>query len=295
MAGRPFFTLDVFTSTRLAGNPLAVVLDADDLDTQRMQAIAGEFNLSETVFVRAPTRPGSRASVRIFTPVHEMPFAGHPLIGTASLLALSADEPAFSLDAPIGEISCKTQRLGLGLARARFALPKQASSVAGGPDRGEIAAALGLMPAEIGCGPHLPSRFDAGAQFDCIPLRDLGVLARAAPQRPEFDRIFAPPAGLVYLYTPGGEGGAHWRSRMFAPGYGVPEDPATGSAAAAFTGVLEAFGALHEGENSVRIDQGVEMGRPSRLNLELAVQGGRLHAAFLSGEAVIMSEGRLRI
>ena len=295
MAGHRFFTLDVFTNTRLAGNPLAVVLDADDLDSAKMQTIAGEFNLSETVFVRAPTRPGIRAGVRIFTPAHEMPFAGHPLIGTAALLALSANEPAFSLEASIGEIACSTQRLGEDLARARFALPKPATSVAGGPNREAIARALSLAPEEIGWGPHPPSRFDAGARFDCIPVRDLAVLAKAAPQRPEFDRVFAPPAGLVYLYTPGGEGAMHWRSRMFAPGYGVPEDPATGSAAAAFTGVLEAFGALQNGENSVLIDQGVEMGRPSRLNLDLTVQNGKLQAAYLSGEAVIMSEGRLRL
>lgn len=295
MAGHRFFTLDVFTDTPLAGNPLAVVLDSDDLDTPRMQAIAGEFNLSETVFVRAPTRRGSRASVRIFTPVHEMPFAGHPLIGTASLLALCADETAFSLDAPIGEIACRTRRLSEDRASARFALPKRATNVAGGPEPAKIAAALGLVPEEIGWQSHRPSRFDAGAQFDCIPVRDLSVLAKAAPQRPEFDRVFAPPAGLVYLYTPGRNGDAHWRSRMFAPGYGVPEDPATGSAAAAFTGVLEAYHALHEGENTVAIDQGVEMGRPSRLNLELTVQDGKLQAAFLGGAAVIMSEGRLRV
>lgn len=295
MAGHKFFTLDVFTSNRLAGNPLAVVLGADDLDSARMQAIAQEFNLSETVFVRAPTTAGTRANLRIFTPVHEMPFAGHPLIGTAALLELMDAQTSFVLEVPVGQVSCTAARLSEDLAKARFALPKPALRKPGCPATSAIAEALGLVPQEIGWRNHTPSRFDAGAQFDCIPVRDADALAKAQPQRPAFDTLFAPPAGLVYLYTASPVSGADWRARMFAPGYGVPEDPATGGAAAAFTGALMAFAALADGNHAITIHQGVEMGRPSELDLELAVQGSALRQAHLHGQAVIMSEGRLRL
>ncbi len=295
MGSHKFFTLDVFTSRRLAGNPLAVVLAADDLDTARMQAIAGEFNLSETVFVRAPSRPSARAAVRIFTPVYEMPFAGHPLIGTASLLALMGADTSFVLEIPIGDVACTAQRQSEDQASARFALPKRAQALPGCPESAAIAGALGLAPEEIGWGGYKPGRFDAGALCDCIPLRDLAALAKALPQRPAFDQLFPAPAGLVYLYTSTAENGTHWRTRMFAPGYGVPEDPATGGAAAAFTGALMAYGAFRDGLHAISIQQGVEMGRPSLLGLDLSIQDGVLQQAHLYGEAVVMSEGLLRI
>jgi len=298
---RPFYTLDVFTGERLTGNPLAVVLEARDLDTGRMQAIAREFNLSETVFVLPPERPQHRARVRIFTPAVEMPFAGHPLIGTAALLTLldglgGADARAFGLEAPVGEIACVVEPTGEDMARARFRLPRTPAPLSPSAPPAALAAAFGLDEAEIGLGRHQPTRFDAGAAYDCIPVRDLGVLARAKPVRPAFDQTFPAPAGLTLLYTEAAPGDqADWRVRMFAPNHGVDEDPATGSAAAAFVGALLQFAPPGEGVCDVVIRQGVEMGRPSRLGLQLTTAAGRFSHAELLGEAVIVSEGALRI
>ena len=177
---RQFFTLDVFTRTPLTGNPLAVVLDAADLDTARMQAIANEFNLSETVFIRPPADPHRRASVRIFTPVVEMPFAGHPLIGAAALLALlhpqDAAAQAFGLEAPVGEIACIVERLDENTARTRLRLPKKPAALPAAHSKQALASAFGLVPEDIGLGRHIPTRFDAGAAYDLIPLRNLDAL-----------------------------------------------------------------------------------------------------------------------
>jgi len=294
-----FFTLDVFTRTPLTGNPLAVVLDAADLDTKRMQAIANEFNLSETVFIRPPADPHRRASVRIFTPVIEMPFAGHPLIGAAALLALlepkDAAAQAFGLEAKVGDIACVVERLDENTARTRLRLPKKPQELAAAHGKQALAAAFGLEPGDIGLGRHTPTRFDAGAAYDLIPLRNLDALARARPARPAFDTLFAPPAGLTLLYTEAApEDDADWRVRMFAPGYGVEEDPATGSAAAAFLGAIGRFAPPGDGVSDIVLRQGVEMGRPSRIGLQLNIAQGVLQHAELIGEAVIISSGTLR-
>lgn len=298
---RPFYTLDVFTGERLSGNPLAVVLEAEDLDGERMQALAREFNLSETIFVLVPRSDRHRARVRIFTPVVEMPFAGHPLIGAASLLTLldgskGADANAFALEAPVGDISCIVTRHSEDSAMARFRLPRIPQAVQRQLAPEDLAAAFGLEARDVGHGRHYTTRYDAGAAYDCIPVQTLDALARARPHRPVFDRLFGPPAGLTLLYTSAApDEGAHWRVRMFAPGFGVEEDPATGSAAAAFAGVIQQFEQLRDGKHDVVIRQGVEMGRPSLLSLQLSVVNGRLSHAELAGEAIIMSEGALRI
>lgn len=296
---RPFFTLDVFTSERLCGNPLAVVLEAADLDTVRMQAIAREFNLSETVFILPPSSERHRARVRIFTPVLEMPFAGHPLIGSACLLALldgaRGDASAFALETGVGDVPCVVSPQTADQARARLRLPRLPIPITVQRDRSALAAAFGLDPGDIGFSNHHPTRFDAGAAYDCIPVRDLEALNRARPVRPAFDQLFAPPAGLTLLYTRAGQVGVDWRSRMFAPGYGVEEDPATGSAAAAFVGVLMAFEHPGDGVHDIVICQGVEMGRPSRLDLQLTIANGALSHSELAGDAIIISEGSLRV
>lgn len=299
--GRAFHTLDVFTREPLTGNPLAVVASAEDLDGSRMQAIAREFNLSETVFLLPPVDARHRARVRIFTPAVEMPFAGHPLIGTAALLTLLAQQDgvaaqAFALEAPVGEIPCVVEALGPDTARARLRLPRKPQKHPALHDRRRLAAAFGLSEHDIGFARHKPSRYDAGATYDLIPVQNLAALAQAKPVRPAFDQTFGPPAGLTLLYTGAAEGdGADWRARMFAPAVGVEEDPATGSAAASLAGALLEFDSPGDGVHDVVIRQGVEMGRPSRLGLQLTVAEGVLSHAELVGEAVIVSEGKLRL
>ena len=179
--GRPFQTLDVFTETALAGNPLAVVLDADGLDDARMQAIAAEFNLSETVFVFEPRNAINTARVRIFTPKRELPFAGHPTVGTAALIAhrrardlLAAQDLRIVLEEAVGDVVCSARhRQGQALA-AYFELPKLPERLDGKPpSKAEIAAGLGLEPADIGFGAHEPSLYSAGAPYLFVPVRSL--------------------------------------------------------------------------------------------------------------------------
>ena len=292
---RRFATLDVFTTQPLAGNPLAVVLDAEGLDGAAMQAIAREFNLSETVFVLPPDEPRHRARLRIFTPARELPFAGHPTVGTAVLLALqappAADAVAFGLEEGIGTVPCLVEILPDGSGgRARFKLPALPDSLGPGPEPAALAALLGLEPEAIGFGRHRPSRHGTGPCFTCVPVSSAARLDAVRPAA-------APEEGDgLYLYAPDPEGtGLAFRTRMFAPRMGVPEDPATGSAAAAFAGVLMQFEALGEGTHDVAIAQGQAMGRPSAIALQIAIESGALRSVEIGGAAVLVSEGSLRV
>ncbi|WP_407520412.1 PhzF family phenazine biosynthesis protein [Methylobacterium oryzisoli] len=304
MPARRFVTLDVFTERPLAGNPLAVVLDAEGLDEAAMQAIAREFNLSETVFVLPPREARHRAWLRIFTPAQELPFAGHPTVGTAVLLGLRdrrsevADAVAFGLEEAVGTVSCVVEA-GDGRGRARFRLPRlpevwgEAEGL--GPTPEDAAAALGLEPGDIGFSRHLPSRHSAGTPFDLVPVRTLPALGRARSSAASLDAAFGANA-KVFLYTRETEDPAHgYRARMFAPGLGVPEDPATGAAVAAFAGALMQFEPLGDGTHDVVIAQGYEMGRPSEIALQLVIEAGRLRAAEIGGSAVVVAEGEIRV
>lgn len=297
---RRFVTLDVFTRRPHAGNPLAVVLDAEGLDDAAMQAIAGEFNLSETVFVLPPDDPRQRADLRIFTPARELPFAGHPTVGTAVLLALldRKGEPgavAFGLKEKVGIVPCAAEIAGEMEGRARFKLPRLPFAWGEGKEASDSAWALGLDPTEIGFERHEPSRHSAGVAYDLIPVSSLDALARSKPQGEAFDRTFSDsdhPAAYVYTRVPGAEG-LRFRARMFGPGMGVAEDPATGSAAAAFAGTLMQCEPLGDGEHNVMIEQGVEMGRPSEIALQLTIKGGALVTAEIGGHAVLVSRGEI--
>ena len=304
MTERRFATLDVFTETPLAGNPLAVVLDAEGLDGPAMQAIAREFNLSETVFVSPPEAPRHRARLRIFTPARELPFAGHPTVGTAVLLALrdrtgraqAADATAFGLEEGIGVVSCVVEA-GEGAGRARFKLPVLPAYLGEAPETAALAEALGLTAAEIGFNRHRPSRHGAGPAFTFVPLESREALDRARPEAGRIAELYpAGEADALYLYALDPEGiGRQYRARMFAPHLGVPEDPATGSAAAAFSGVLMQFEPLGEGTHDVVIRQGISMGRPSTVALQLVLAEGALRSVEIAGSAVVVSEGVLRV
>jgi trans-2,3-dihydro-3-hydroxyanthranilate isomerase len=295
---RRFVTLDVFTDTPLAGNPLAVVLDAEGLDGARMQAIAREFNLSETVFVLPPDDARHRARVRIFTPKNELPFAGHPTVGSAVLLALQdrGGEPgamAFGLEEQVGIVPCAVEVAGQGRGYARFRVPRLPEVWGEGLDAAQAAWALGLDPHDIGFDRHRPSRHSAGIPYDLVPVASLDVLARARVSADSFDKVFGQSTHpSVYVYAREGGG---FRSRMFFPAPGLTEDPATGSAAASFAGALMQFEPLGDGEHDVAIRQGYEMGRPSEIELQIVIRNGALVSAEIGGHAVVVSEGTLAL
>jgi trans-2,3-dihydro-3-hydroxyanthranilate isomerase len=294
---RPYHTLDVFTDAPLAGNPLAVVLDADGLDDARMQAIAREFNLPETVFVREPRDPVNSAALRIFTPARELPFAGHPTVGAAALLAhlrapqlLAAQDLRLVLEEKVGDVVCVARhRRGQALA-AYFTLPRLPQPAGAAPSAQELAQKLGLEADEIGFGAHRPTVYSAGVDFIFAPIRSAAALAKASP-----DRTFWGDGGApgLYLYTNEASPGAAYRARMFAAGWGIREDPATGAAASAFAGVVMEFGKPGDGEQTLVIEQGVEMGRPSRIALGLEVEGGALRSATIGGSAVLIAQGTI--
>jgi trans-2,3-dihydro-3-hydroxyanthranilate isomerase len=296
---RQFYTLDVFATAALAGNPLAVVLDSQGLDGAAMQAIAREFNLSETVFVAEPKNPINTAAARIFTPSRELPFAGHPTVGTAILLAhlrardlLASQDLRVVLEEPIGEVVCVARhRRGEAMA-AYFTVPRLPAPAGDAPPAAELADGLGLQLADIGFRTHVPSVYGVGAAHIFVPIASLDAMARARPDKTPWGADDGPS---VYLYCPEtAKPGADYHARMFAGGWGIAEDPATGSAAAAFAGAVMAFDNPGDGEHMLVIEQGFEMGRPSLISLGLEVEGG-LRAVTIGGSAVIVSEGKLRL
>jgi trans-2,3-dihydro-3-hydroxyanthranilate isomerase len=296
-----YATLDVFTQARLAGNPLAVVFDADGLAPEQMQAIAREFNLSETVFLLAPEAAIHKARLRIFTPGRELPFAGHPTIGTAVLLGLRAETPldaqAFGLEEGVGIVPCVVETKGERAGYARLRLPRLPEVLESAPDPVDAAWGLGLDPAEIGFDRHMPSRHSAGNPFDFVPVASLDAITRAKPAGEAFDRAFGANHPGVYVYCrETTETGHHFHARMFGSRTsGIYEDPATGSAVAAFAGVLMQFEPLGEGEHSFVIEQGYEMGRPSEIDLQITIREGALQAGEIGGHAVLVSEGEIEI
>jgi trans-2,3-dihydro-3-hydroxyanthranilate isomerase len=296
---RRFVTLDVFTDRAHAGNPLAVVLDSDGLDSAAMQSIAREFNLSETVFVAAPADPAHRAAIRIFTPGQELPFAGHPTVGAAVLLALrdaAGAKPAdmLVLEEKVGLVACAVTVTGAQAGRAVFTLPKLPEPVAQPISDGDLAVALGLDAAEIGFGTHRASAFSAGVSYTLVPVASREAIARARPGGAFETTLAAAPNANAFVYCrQTQDAGHHYHARMFWPEAGVVEDPATGSAVAAFAGAVMEFDRPGDGEHRLIIEQGYEMGRPSQIALELTVAAGALASARIGGSAVMVSEGVL--
>ncbi|WP_420410313.1 PhzF family phenazine biosynthesis protein [Hoeflea sp.] len=299
---------DVFTGTALAGNPLAVVFDADRFDDAQMQAIAREFNLSETVFVRAADNAAHTAKLRIFTPGRELPFAGHPTVGAAVALAhrrLGASVPGNGIDLVkmleegIGPVRCAVRIDREDAGFAEFDLPRLSQRSQVEIMREDVGAALGLDPHEIGFENHEVSLWSAGVPFMLVPVHDMAAVAKAECDAGLWERV-APMAdgqlALTYVYCRGGKHHtAHFHARMFAPGEGIAEDPATGSAVAALSGAIHGYDGLRDGHHSLVIEQGVEMGRPSLIHLHLDCTGWELSHARIGGEAVRVAEGRLLV
>jgi trans-2,3-dihydro-3-hydroxyanthranilate isomerase len=299
-----FHTLDVFTDKRFAGNPLSVVLDADGLETARMQAIAREFNLSETVFVQKPQQPAHTARVRIFTPAAEIPFAGHPTVGTGALLA-ELKAPAASgngdalivLEEEIGIVRVGVRLRASAATYAEFDVPKLPEEAGSLPPAEQLAAAVGLIPAEIGFENHRPTKFSAGNAFAFVPVASLEAIAKAqvAPQHWATAMRKGGHTGAFLYCRQAVHKTSAFHARMFAPDMGVSEDPATGSAAAAFAGVVHRFDVLPDGMHKRAIEQGYEMGRESLIDVSLHVEGGKLQAVRIGGNAVRVSEGRVEV
>ena len=294
----PFHTLDVFTTRPFAGNPLAVVLGADALSPAQMQVIAREFNLSETIFVQAPRDPAHRARVRIFFPTAEIPFAGHPTVGCAILLATQA-APAgdfttrLVLEEEAGLVPVEVTRRG-GVTEAEFTAPRLPVPHPGRAPADLVAAALDLAPGDILHGAHRPALWQGGPAFLYVPLRDRAALARARPIEPHWSALMA--AGGVdsaYLYAPGE--GCDFQARMFSPGAGIPEDPATGSATAILAAQLHAAGRVPPGTTRVTLRQGVEMGRRSDLVLTIDAEAAGPTAIRIRGAAVEIGAGHIRV
>lgn len=273
MPALEFETCDVFTDRRFGGNPLAVVYGADAMDGAAMQRLAREFALSETVFVQAPRQAGTDAFLRIFTPAVELPFAGHPNVGTAVLLARRLGLAGrIVLDQAAGPVVAVLAPDGAG---ATVTAPKPYAAGAA-LDDAAMAACAGLPAGTVqGAALH-----GCGVPFAVASVADAGTLARAAPDAAAF-RTHLPVACATGLLLAAPLGAGRWRVRMFGPLAGVPEDPATGGAAVAFGGALlaAAGGEALEGV----LEQGVEMGRPSLLQVKAWREAGAIRVSVGGG------------
>lgn len=298
---RRFVTFDVFTAQRLAGNPLAVVLDTDGLDAEAMQKIAREFNLSETVFILPPKDPVNLARFRIFTPYRELPFAGHPTVGTAVQLALMngaeiGEDLNFMVEEEVGIVPCTVRLASKELGRARFELPKLPARIEGRFSIETVAAALGLEAKDIGFGLHQPRIYSAGNPFVFVPVKSLDAIGRIDPQGQFWPEAFGGVASVfttasVFAYTAETETtDARFHARMLDY---TREDPATGSAVAAFAGVVMEFEPPKDGQHTLAVEQGYEMGRPSRIVLGLDVFRGALTGATIGGDAILVQQGTM--
>ena len=291
-----FHTLDVFTNTRFGGNPLAVVLDADTLNGGQMQAIAAEFNLSETVFVLQPANAGgNRRKLRIFTPQAELPFAGHPTVGTGYLLAalklleVNPAQPVMVLEEGVGDVAVTVQFGKDGPLSTRMSVPRMPERGPAAPPHADLAAMLSLAEADLLTG-H--AAYSCGVPFLFIPVRDRKAIARVKLRMDLWGKLLSDWwAKSVFLFTTDTVSpDAQIHARMFAPAFGIHEDPATGSAASALAGFLHDQ-KPRDGQRRWLIEQGFEMGRPSHIELEADVSGARITAVRVGGASVLVSEG----
>lgn len=290
----PYTIIDVFTKKRLQGNPLAVVFDADNLTTFQKQEIAKEFNLSETVFVCSPKNERHVANLRIFTPSEELPFAGHPTVGTAVLLGIKQRINAIRLEEKVGTIVALTERSDKVSGHARFGLPRLPERVGDAPDVERIASSLGLQPEQIGWGNMQPAIYSAGVAFVLVPVRDHNALSAIKLERRGWSEVYNGISEKVYAFTPIDHmRNVQFGARAFVGLGSLKEDPATGSAAAALCGLLAVD--YYEGEGLVdfTIAQGIEMGRPSFIEAQIKLESGQLTHAGIGGNAIVIAEGTL--
>jgi len=298
-----YLTADVFTDRPFGGNPLAVFPEACGISDPRMQQVAREMNLSETVFVLPPEDPRHTRRLRIFTPGTELPFAGHPTVGTAFVLAaageipLAGPETRIVFEEGVGPVPVMIQAEAGRPVFSQLTAAKLPEVGPPPPSIQDLAAMLSLEPADLLDGEDAPEAVSCGVPFLYIPLRDRDAVRRA---RIRMDRWEALVAGFwaneVYVFARDPElPGSHVRSRMFAPRMGIVEDPATGAATASFGGYLASRSPEHDGTLRWVIEQGFEMGRPSILHLEADKRDGQVTAVRVGGSSVLVSEGWMEI
>lgn len=294
-----YYICDVFTDSRFGGNQLAVLPDARGLSKEQMQLITREFNFSESTFVFPPEK-GHTRKVRIFTPTREMPFAGHPNIGTAFVLATSGElgdinevsEIVFEEEAGLVPISLSQSEQGY--ISCELEAP-QALSLGKVLPAEVVADALTLSMDRIETETHSPIVASVGFPFLMVELRDRSALEQAKVNLDGFGQIAAEGVTPdIHLYVRSDDE-FDIRARMFAPDVGVPEDPATGSANCALAGLLAHFHESASGSIAWRIAQGVEMGRPSVLLASAEKQDGKVLSTFIGGNSVLVSEGHIFI
>ena len=276
-----YVVADVFTDRPLAGNQLAVFTDAREIPEADLQPLAREMNLSETVFVYQAEQDG-HARIRIFTPMSELPFAGHPVLGTAFVLAAPLQLPEIRLETGVGVIPIVLEREGGRIVFGRMRQPVPTVEPFG--REAELFAALGVQ------GSGLPVElYDLGPRFVYVALPDEAAVAGLEPDLAALKRL----TGIVGVNCFAGSG-ARWKTRMFAPADGVPEDPATGSAAGPLACHLARHGRIAFGEE-IEISQGAEIGRPSTLYARVEGVPERIEKVEVGGSAVVVARGEFRL
>ncbi len=296
-----FITTDVFTGVRFGGNQLAVIPDAQGIPEELLLPIAREFNYSETTFVYPPEQPGHTRRVRIFTPGGEVPFAGHPTIGTAIVLAVTGEisawdgEARIMLEETVGPVPVVIRGVHAGGGWAQLSAAKMPELGPPVPSRSMLAKMLGLVTDDIMATSERPQAVSCGLPFLIVPLTSIKAVSHARVNLERWEETLANAwASMIWVYAADPETAErHYRARMFAPGISVPEDPATGSAGVTFAGYLAARARTRTGTLAWTIDQGVEMGRPSRLEIEADKADGAITALRVGGQAVLVSEGTM--
>lgn len=298
---RRYVTVDVFTDRAFGGNPLAVVLDAEGLSTVQMQSIAREFNYSETTFVLPPREKDHDAEVRIFTVNAEIPFAGHPNVGTAFVLASRAKTlPAqLQFEEKAGLVAIEIVSDQGRVVSAELTAPQPLKRLTAFSAE-QAAACLTLSAADVRTDHHPPHIISVGLPFLCVELASREALRKAKPNADAFWHIFpVDDADAVYFYTrevPPSEAPLDMQARMFHPGSsGLSEDPATGSATVAAAALFAELEGTSDGELKLRIGQGYDMGRPSLLLTRARKQGGKVVSAHVGGGCVFMMEGTIEV
>jgi len=294
---RRYITVDVFTDRAFGGNPLAVVLDAGGLSTAQMQAIATEFNYSETTFVLPPRDAANDAQVRIFTPKHEIPFAGHPNVGTAFVLASRAAKPPARLkfEEGAGLVLVDILREAGRVIGAELTAPQALGKLSQFSAK-QAASCISLTADDVKTDRHPPRIFSVGLPFLMVEVVTRAAVRRAQPDAAAFARSLPRDGAVgIYFYTrdvPAAEKPCDLQARMFFPGSsGLIEDPATGSATVAAAAMLADLAGERDGELKLRIGQGVDMGRPSLLLTRIVKADGAIVSAHVGGGCVPMMEG----
>ena len=296
-----YYICDVFTDTRFGGNQLAVLPSAEGLTTELMQQITREFNFAESTFV-LPPRSGHTRQVRIFTPAKEVPFAGHPNVGTAFTLATTGcfgeirDSATVTFEEKAGVVPIRIERRGGGLF-CELTAPEELS-IGKSLSLESVATAVSLTPDDFVTETHPPQVASVGLPFIMVQLEDRATLQRARVNTGAFDALAA--AGVIpdvhmYVRTKNNGDDFDIHVRMFAPLDGVPEDPATGSANCALAAMLTHYDPAPSGTFRYRISQGVEIGRPSVLEARIEKRDGAIVSAHIGGRSVLVSEGWIEV